>query len=195
LGNMRKVWVCIAENARWKTGVFSEYIPAILLCIALSLHPNSGHALYVQYKRVSSMFLNVLFYMGKLRIVWFLIAENERWKMDVLSEDIAAILLCRALYLHPKSSHALYVQCIRVSSMFFNDLFYIGNMRKVCVCIVENARWKMGVLSEDIAAILLCIAQYLHPKSSHALYVQYKRVSCIIFYVLFFMGKVRKVCV
>ena len=115
---MRKVWVCIAENARWKTGVFSEYIPAILLCIALSLHPNSGHALYVQYKRVSSMFLNVLFYMGKLRLVWFLIAENEhwkillaglfylekvrkvcvcivenaRWKMGVLFEIIAAIL-------------------------------------------------------------------------------------------------------
>ena len=125
--------------------------------------------------------LTSVFYLGIVCTEWVCIAENAHWKTGVLSDDIAAILLCRALYLHPKSSHALYVQCIRVSSMFFNDLFYIGNMRKVCVCIVENARWKTGVLSEDIAAILLRTALYMHPKSSRALYVQYKRVSNIFF--------------
>ena len=51
----------------------------------------------------------------------------------------------------------------------------MGIVRAVCVFIAQNARRKKGVLSEDIAAILLCTALYLHPKSSHALYVQYKR--------------------
>ena len=117
--------------------------------------------------------------MGLVRTVWVGIAENARWKTSVLPEDIEAILLYTAL--QPKSSYALYVQNKRVTSMFFNVLFYQENMRKVCVFITENARWKTGVLSEDIAAILQCTALYLHPKSSRALYVQYKRVSNIFF--------------
>ena len=63
--------------------------------------------------------------------------------------------------------------------MFFNDLFYMRNMRKVCVCIAENDRCKMGVLFEIIAAILQFTALYMHPNSSRALYVQYKRVSSL----------------
>merc|ERR1711946_86221 len=51
------------------------------------------------------------------------------------------------------------------------SIFYMGIVSAVCVFIAENARRKKGVLSEDIAAILLCTALYLHPKSSHALYV------------------------
>ena len=109
--------------------------------------------------------------MGKMRTVCVCITENARWKMGILSKDIAAILLCTELYLHPKSSHALYVQYKRVSTMFFNVLFYMGKLRTVCVCSAKN------VLSEDIAVILLCTAPYLHPKSSHTLYDQYKRVS------------------
>ena len=148
---VRAVCVFIAQNARWKKGVLSEDMAAILLCTALYLHWKSAYS--VRY-----------------------IAENASWKTSVLSEDIAAILLCTALYLHPKISHKLYLQNEWVSSMFFNLLFYLGKMRTVCVCITENARWKTGVLSKDIATILLCTALYLQPISSHALYVQYKRV-------------------
>ena len=155
---------------------------------------------------VFCMLLKILFYMGKVLTVWVSIAENARLKTGVLSENFDAILLCTVLYLHPKSSHTLYVQYKTVSSIFltlyytfskcshaifvqykrvscwfFNVLFYKENMRKVCVCITENARWKTVVLSEDIAAILQCTALYLHPKSSHILYVQYKRVSSMFF--------------
>ena len=53
----------------------------------------------------------------------------------------------------------------------------MGIVRAVCVFIAQIAHRKKGVLSEDIAAILQCTALYLHPKSSRALYVQYKSVS------------------
>jgi len=82
MGIVRTVWVCIPENAGWKTGNLSEVIEAILLCTTLYLHRKSSHTPYVQYKRVSSMFFNVfcmllkiLFYMGKVRTVWVCIAE------------------------------------------------------------------------------------------------------------------------
>ena len=138
-------------------------------------------------------------YMGIVRSVCVFIAGNPRWKRekskkDVSSEYIAPILLCTALYLYPKISHTLYVQNKWVSSMFFNVWFYMGNMCTLCFCITENARWKTGVLSEDIPAILLCTAMYLHPKSSHAFYFQYKTVS-MFFNVLFYLGKMRKVWV
>ena len=59
------------------------------------------------------------------------------------------------------------------------SVLYMGIVRAVCVFIGENARRKKGVLSEDIAAILLCTKLYLHPKGSHALFVYYSKVpSC-----------------
>ena len=68
--------------------------------------------------------------------------------------------------------------------MFFNVLFYMGKLRTVCVCSAKN------VLSEDIAVILLCTAPYLHPKSSHTLYVQYKRVSTMFFNAIIYFLQV-----
>ena len=65
-----------------------------------------------------------VFYMEIVRAVFVFIAQNARRNKDVLSEDIGAILLYTALYLHPKSSHALYVQYKRVSSWFFNAILY-----------------------------------------------------------------------
>ena len=56
------------------------------------------------------------------------------------------------------------------------SVFYVGIVRALCVFIAQNACRKLGVLAEDIAAILLCTALYLPPKSSHELDVQYKRV-------------------
>ena len=165
---------------RWKIGVLFEIIAAILQFTALYPPPKSNHSLYVNYKRVVSLFFNELFYIGRVRTVCVCIAENALWKTGVLSLDIEAILECTGLYLHPKSSYALYVQYKWVSSLFFNELFYMGKVRLVCVCIAKNALWKTGVLSEDIPAILLRTALYMHPKSSRALCVQYKRVSNIL---------------
>ena len=60
--------------------------------------------------------------MGIVCAVCFKIAENEHCQTCVLSEDIAAFLLCTALYLNPKRIHALYVQYKRVSNIVFNAI-------------------------------------------------------------------------
>merc|ERR1711911_500609 len=65
--------------------------------------------------------------------------------------------------------------------ILFASVFYMGIVRGVCVFIAQNARRKKGVLSEDIAAILLCTALYLHPGCNRILYFQYKRVSSWLF--------------
>ena len=70
----------------------------------------------------------------------------------------------------------------------------MGIVRAVCVFNAQNARRKKGVLSEDIAAILLCTALYLHPKSSHALYVQYKRVLLWFFNAILYYKQVYITC-
>ena len=165
MGKLRIVCVCSAKN------VLSEDIAVILLCTALYFHTKSSHALYVQNKRVTSMFFNVLFYMGIVRTVWVNISENARWKTGVLTED--------------SFKHVFQRYIILLASVF-----YMGKMRTVCVCITEYARWKMGILSKDIAAILLCTAPYLHPKSSHTLYVQYKRVSTMFFNAIIYFLQV-----
>ena len=191
MGIVGTLWVCIAENARWKTGVLSKDLEAILLCTALYLHPKLAiqcrfniKEFKLDFQRYIILLESVI--MGIVLTVWvcmqsMILERREESKKRVLFEDIAPILLCRALYLHPKISHTLYVQNKWVSSMFFNLLYYLLKICTVCVCIVENARWKTCVLSEDIATILLCTALYLKPISSYALYVQYKRVSNIVF--------------
>ena len=55
------------------------------------------------------------------------------------------------------------------------------SVHTVCSCIAQNACWITGVLSNDIAAILLGTALYVKPKCSHTLYVQYIRVSKCFF--------------
>ena len=70
------------------------------------------------------------------------------------------------------------------------SVFYMGIVRAVCVFISQNARRNKGVLSGDIAVILLCTAPYLHPKSSHTLYVQYKRVSTMFFNAIIYFLQV-----
>ena len=57
-------------NVRWKTGVLTEEIAAILLCTALYLHPKSSNALYVQYKRVSTIFYNAILYFKLVYFTW-----------------------------------------------------------------------------------------------------------------------------
>merc|ERR1711946_67993 len=41
-----------------------------------------------------------------------------------LSDDTAAILPCKALYMQPKCSRTLYIQYTRVSNSFFNTTLY-----------------------------------------------------------------------
>ena len=48
------------------------------------------------------------------RICW-----KARWITSVSSEEISAILPCKALYLQPEISHALFIQYSSVSSCFF----------------------------------------------------------------------------
>ena len=112
-----------------------------------------------------------VFYMGIVRAVCVFISQNARRRKGVLSEDIAAILLCTALYLHPKCSHALYVQYTRVSSCFFKAIlqyFTVYFTWEKCVqyalTLQWNVRWDTSVLPYYIAAILPCTALYLHPK-------------------------------
>ena len=157
MGIVRAVCVFIAQNARRKKGVLSEDIAAILLCTALYLHPKSSYPLYVQYKRVSSMFFNVfcmllkiLFYMGKVLTVWVSIAENARLKTGVLSENFDAILLFTVLYLHPKSSHTLFVQYKTVSSMFLNFYFSWENCVQCCFAL-QRMRVERGVFHSKIS--------------------------------------------
>merc|ERR1711911_533713 len=52
------------------------------------------------------------------------IAQNVLCITSVLSNDIAAILPCTALYVHSKCSHTLHVQYTRVSSFFFTIILY-----------------------------------------------------------------------
>merc|ERR1711911_74441 len=52
------------------------------------------------------------------------IAQNVLCITSVLSNDIAAILPCTALYVQSKCRHTLYVQYTRVSSCFFNTILY-----------------------------------------------------------------------
>ena len=52
------------------------------------------------------------------------IAQNARWITGLLSNNIAAILPCTALYVQLKCSHTLHVQYTRVSSCFFTIILY-----------------------------------------------------------------------
>ena len=76
------------------------------------------------------------------------IAHKVRWITVVLSNDIAAILPCTVLYVHPKCSHTLFVQYTRVSSWFSHhdivilaSVFYMGKVHTVCIrCVLALHR-------------------------------------------------------
>ena len=107
------------------------------------------------------------------------IALNTRWITGVLSDDIAAILPCTALYLQPKCSRTLYFQYTNVSNSFFNTTLYC---KQAYFTLEKRVQCAYGVfLSDDIAAILPCTAIYVQPKRSHTLHVQYTRVSNCFF--------------
>merc|ERR1711911_367765 len=61
------------------------------------------------------------------------IAQNARRITGVLSDDIVAILPCKAPYVQPKCSHTLHVQYTRVSSCFFTIILY---------CKTEYVTWE-----------------------------------------------------
>ena len=86
--------------------------------------------------------LTTLFYMGIVGTLWVCIAENARWKTGVLSEDLEAILLYTALYLHPKSSHTVHIQYKRVQA-WFSTLYY--TFRK---CNHGNSAYSVGLYAE-----------------------------------------------
>merc|ERR1711911_134232 len=73
------------------------------------------------------------------------IAQNARRITGVLSNDIAAILPCTALYVQPKCSQTLHVQYTRVSSCFFTIILYckqvyfdMGKVHTLCFRFVPT---------------------------------------------------------
>merc|ERR1711911_39596 len=76
------------------------------------------------------------------------IAQNVLCITSVLSNDIAAILPCTALYVQPKCSHTPYVQYTRVSSCFNAIILYCKQVLFTSSCQI---------------AILLCTKLYLQP--------------------------------
>ena len=56
--------------------------------------------------------------------VFSYIAQNARWITGFLSNDIAAILPCTAIYLQLKYSRKVFFQYSRVSSFFFTIILY-----------------------------------------------------------------------
>ena len=186
MGIVRAVCVSIGENARRKTGVLSEDIAAILLCTALYLHPKSSHALYVQFTRISCCFFNAMLY---CKLVY--IHGKSAYSVRLYCRKCALKDGCFIRRYHSES--AMYItqhslQWTSISSwtctvllhryiVLIAIVFYLGKVLTVCAYIAENARWKTGVLFDDIPAILPCTALYLHLKYIHLFYVQYTRVS------------------
>ena len=68
------------------------------------------------------------------------------------------------------------------------------NVTTVCSFIAENARWITCVLSDDIKAILPCLAIYVQPKRSHTLVVQFTRVSSCFFTIILYCMQVYFIC-
>ena len=119
------------------------------------------------------------------------IAQNVPWIAGVLSNDIAAILPCTALYVQPKCSHTLNFN-IQEFQVSFSPLYCTVSkcilhgksaysVHTVCSYIAQNARWITGLLSNNIAAILPCTTLYLQPKYSRTVCFQYTRVSNCFF--------------
>ena len=67
------------------------------------------------------------------------IAQNVRWITVVLSNDIAAILPCTALYVQPKCNQTLNFQYIRVSNFIFNTILYCKQAYFTCEKWVQCA--------------------------------------------------------
>jgi len=109
------------------------------------------------------------------------IAQNVLCITSVLSNDIAAILPCKARYVQPKFSHTLHFQYTRVSSCFFTIILYCKqvflhgksaySVYTVCSYIAKNVLCIASVLSNEIAAILQCTALYVQSKCSHTHHV------------------------
>ena len=124
----------IAQNARLITGLLSNNIAAILPCTALYVQSKCKHTLHVQHTRFQAASLPLYCTVSKfilhgksgysVHTVCSYIAQNVLCITSVLSNDIAAILPCKARYVQPKFSHTLHFQYTRVSSCFFTIILY-----------------------------------------------------------------------
>jgi len=111
------------------------FYPTISLRSCHEQHTTCSRTLYFQYIRVSSCLFTIILYCKQVVFIWekciqcaygvcSCIAQNVHWITVVLTNNIAAILPCTALYVKPKCSHTLYVQYTRVSSWFFTMILY-----------------------------------------------------------------------
>ena len=96
---------------------------SIVLATKISAYPRCS--IYKSFKllfQLNVVIYSNIFYMGRLSTFCAYIEHNARWNKSVLSDDIAAILPCNVLYLHPKYCHLLYIRYRRVLSCFYNAI-------------------------------------------------------------------------
>ena len=168
---MRTVCAYITKNARWKSGVLSENILAILTFRALYLQRKCSHALYVQYTRVSSCFFNAILH---CRQVYFTTMSQR--SCHVQNPTCSQNVVMHSMFNIQEFPAAFSTQFWSVSRCIFHWKTW-NNVGLHCTeCAIKH-----NYLFEYIAVILLCTALYLQPKCSHPLYIQYKRVKSCFF--------------
>merc|ERR1711911_74673 len=128
------------------------------------------------------------------------IAQNARLITGLLSNNIAAILPCTALYVQKKCKHTLHVQHTRFQAASLPLYCTVSkfilhgksgySVHTVCSYIAQNVLCIASVLSNDIAAILPCKERYVQPKFSHTLHFQYTRVSSCFFTIILYCKQV-----
>ena len=111
-----------------------------------------------------------VFFMQKYNTVHVCIVQNARWNTNVLSLNIAAILPCTSLYLHPIVAMHSMLHMQEIELLFQHDIVVraticsLGKLFTICAYIAQISRWNKCVLFHDIAAILLYTALLLYPK-------------------------------
>ena len=145
----------IAWNVRWKTGVLSDDIAAILPSTSLIIvckGPFRSWTSMVLFQRYILLYATV-FHKGKVRTVWAYYAENASWETVVLCDDIAVILPYRALYLQPNwkpstlcSIYMSFMQLFQRYIIIEASVFEMGKVLTAWTYITENTRGKTVVL-------------------------------------------------
>ena len=124
------------------------------------------------------------FNIGKLYTMCVNIVQNARWNASVLSLDIAAILLCTSLYLHPK---------VAMNSMFNMQEIKAAFSTRYCSVshFILHGKTIYGVRlrCEEFPLKHNCFIQQCpwpneRPLKTLSLYVQYARVSSCFFYAI-----------
>ena len=131
------------------------------------------------------------------------IAENSSWKTGFLSDDIAAILSCKAVYLHPKWIKFILCSIYKSFKLIFNAIFYC---KQVYFKWEKWVQWAL-TLQSNIFCTGIPLGQRLYRKVhtvclyitgkarwntdvlSNSFYVQYTRVSSLFLMLYYIVRK------